>query len=96
MKTVLLAYERDQDLAAVESVLQARGHRVLKARSGVEALDLVRNQTPDAIVSDVLLPRMDGFALCRRLREDPDTRPSSPNRSSAPTTPPGMPSASCS
>jgi len=71
MKTVLLAYERDQDLAAVESVLQARGHRVLKARSGVEALDLVRNQTPDAIVSDVLLPRMDGFALCRRLREDP-------------------------
>jgi PAS domain S-box-containing protein len=71
MKTVLLAYERDQDLAAVESVLQARGHRVLKARSGVDALDLVRNQTPDAIVSDVLLPRMDGFALCRRLREDP-------------------------
>jgi PAS domain S-box-containing protein len=44
---------------------------VLKARSGVDALDLVRNQTPDAIVSDVLLPRMDGFALCRRLREDP-------------------------
>jgi PAS domain S-box-containing protein len=71
MKTVLLAYERDQDLAAVESVLQARGHKVLKARSGVEALELVRNQTPDAIVSDVLLPRMDGFALCRRLREDP-------------------------
>jgi PAS domain S-box-containing protein len=71
MKTVLLAYERDQDLAAVDSVLQARGHRVLKARSGVEALDLIRNQTPDAIVSDVLLPRMDGFALCRRLREDP-------------------------
>ena len=71
MKTVLLAYEREQDLAAVESVLQSRGHRVLKARSGVEALDIVRNQTPDAVVSDVLLPRLDGFALCRRLREDP-------------------------
>ncbi len=71
MKTVLLAYERDQDLAAVESVLQSRGHRVLKARSGLEALELVRNQNPDAIVSDVMLPRLDGFALCRRLREDP-------------------------
>ncbi len=71
MKTVLLAYERDQDLAAVESVLQSRGHRVLKAKSGVEALDLVRTQNPDAIVSDVMLPRLDGFALCRRLREDP-------------------------
>jgi PAS domain S-box-containing protein len=71
MKTVLLAYERDQDLAAVESVLQSRGHRVLKAKSGVEALETVRNQNPDAIVSDVMLPRLDGFALCRRLREDP-------------------------
>ncbi|HWJ06848.1 MAG TPA: HD domain-containing phosphohydrolase [Steroidobacteraceae bacterium] len=72
MKTVLLAYERDQDLAAVESVLQSRGHRVLKARSGVEALEAIRGETtPDAVVSDVLLPRLDGFALCRRLREDP-------------------------
>jgi len=71
MKTVLLAYERDQDLAAVESVLQSRGHRVLKAKTGIEALDVVRTQNPDAIVSDVMLPRLDGFALCRRLREDP-------------------------
>ena len=71
MKTVLLAYERDQDLAAVETVLQSRGHRVVKARSGVEALEAIREATPDAVVSDVLLPRLDGFALCRRLREDP-------------------------
>ena len=42
MKTVLLAYEREQDLAAVETVLQSRGHRVVKARTGVEALDAIR------------------------------------------------------
>ena len=71
MKTVLLAYERDQDLAAVESVMQSHGHRVLKAKTGIEALEVVRTQNPDAIVSDVMLPRLDGFALCRRLREDP-------------------------
>ena len=71
MKTVLLAYERDQDLAAVETVLQARGHRVVRARSGVDALEAIRADAPDAVVSDVLLPRLDGFALCRRLREDP-------------------------
>lgn len=72
MKTVLLAYEREQDLAAVESVLQSRGHRVIKARTGLEALEAIRAEpTPDAVVSDVLLPRLDGFALCRRLREDP-------------------------
>ena len=66
MKTVLLAYERDQDLNAVESVLQSRGHRIVKARTGVEALDAIRADMPDAVVSDVQLPRLDGFALCRR------------------------------
>jgi PAS domain S-box-containing protein len=72
MKTVLLAYERDEDLATVEPVLRARGHRVLSARTGLEALDAIRHERPDAVVSDVLLPRLDGFALCRRLRDDPD------------------------
>ena len=71
MKTVLLAYERDQDLAAIETLLQSRGHRVAKARNGLEALEVARNDTPHVVVSDVLLPRMDGFSLCRRIKEDP-------------------------
>jgi PAS domain S-box-containing protein len=71
MKTVLLAYDRDQDLAAIETLLQARNHRVLKTRSGVEALEVARRDAPHVIVSDVLLPKLDGFALCRRVKEDP-------------------------
>lgn len=71
MKTILLAYERDQDFASVEALLAARGHRVLRARSGVEALEIARHDPPHVVVSDVLLPRLDGFALCRRLKEDP-------------------------
>jgi len=71
MKTVLLAYDRDQDLAALETLLQARNLRVLKTRSGVEALEVARRDAPHAIVSDVLLPKLDGFALCRRVKEDP-------------------------
>jgi PAS domain S-box-containing protein len=70
MKTVLLAYEREQDLAAVETMLQSRGVRIARARSGVEALEVARRETPHLLVSDVLLPKLDGFALCRRLRED--------------------------
>jgi PAS domain S-box-containing protein len=70
MKTVLLAYEREQDLAAVETLLQSRGVRVSRARSGVEALEVARRDTPHLLVSDVLLPKLDGFALCRRLHED--------------------------
>src|SRR5262245_15269052 len=71
MKTVLVAYEREQDLAAVETLLNTRGHRVLRARTGVEALDAARRETPQIVLSDVMLPKLDGFALCRRLKEDP-------------------------
>lgn len=71
MKTVLLAYERDQDVATVETLLQSRGLRVVVAHTGLEALEAVRRESPQVIVSDVLLPKLDGFAMCRRLREDP-------------------------
>ena len=73
MSSILLAYERDQDLASLETLLQSRGHNVLKAHTGLEALDLARQHPPHAVVSDVLLPLLDGFALCRRLKEDPAT-----------------------
>ena len=71
MTTVLLAYERDQDLAAIETLLQSRGHHVHRAHTGLEALELARHEQPQAVVSDVQLPLVDGFALCRRLKEDP-------------------------
>jgi response regulator RpfG family c-di-GMP phosphodiesterase len=73
MSSILLVYERDQDHAALETLLQSRGHQVTKARTGLEALDLARHDPPHAVVSDVLLPLLDGFALCRRLKEDPAT-----------------------
>jgi len=72
MTKVLLAYEREQDLTSVATVLNARGMEVISARSGTEALDQVRRDLPDVVVSDVLLPRLDGFALCRRIKEDPE------------------------
>lgn len=71
MKTVLLAYERDQDLATIETFLANHGMRVVKVRNGIEAIDHVRRDAPHYLVSDVLLPRLDGFALCRRVKEDP-------------------------
>ena len=71
MKTILLACERDQDLATIETLLSARGHRVLRVRNGLDALESIRQEAPHAVVSDVQLPRLDGFSLCRRLKEDP-------------------------
>ena len=71
MKTVLLAYEREQDLNAMDVLLKARGHTVLRAKNGVDALEQVRRDGPSVVVTDVLLPKLDGFALCRRIKEDP-------------------------
>jgi PAS domain S-box-containing protein len=71
MKTVLLAYERDQDLATLTTLLESRGLRVHAAHSGVEALEVARREAPHVLISDVLLPKLDGFALCRRVHEDP-------------------------
>lgn len=51
-------------------VLRAAGATVHEAHDGARALDLAYQATPDLVVSDVLMPRLDGFALCRALRRD--------------------------
>ena len=48
--------------------LSAEGHRVLTAGDGVEALEAIREQKPDLIVLDALMPVMDGFEVLRRLK----------------------------
>jgi len=50
------------------------GHEVLTASDGVAALDLLEAQRIDAVVSDVRMPKMDGFQLCRAIRSDPRWR----------------------
>jgi two-component system alkaline phosphatase synthesis response regulator PhoP len=48
--------------------LRSEGHKVVEARDGVEALEAMRNQRFDAAILDVMMPRMDGFAVCRTAR----------------------------
>src|SRR5688572_28403840 len=49
--------------------LEAEGYRVREAMDGVEALQLLEQETVDVIVSDVLMPRMDGYRLCHEVRK---------------------------
>ena len=48
--------------------LESQGYRVECANSGVEALSIFENAPPDLVISDVMMPEMDGFEFCRRLR----------------------------
>ena len=70
MGVILVAYERESEQLALEKLLSTRGHQVIRATNGLEALDAARREPPHAIVCDIVLPRMDGFALCRKWKQD--------------------------
>jgi DNA-binding response OmpR family regulator len=71
---VVLAADDDEDiLALVTFRLERSGYTVLQARDGAEALELARAEKPDLAVLDVMMPKMDGFELTRRLRADQAT-----------------------
>lgn len=60
---------------ALQSCLTFEGYDVLLAPDGVAALDVVREQPPDLVVLDLLMPRLDGLSTCRRLRASGETVP---------------------
>jgi response regulator RpfG family c-di-GMP phosphodiesterase len=72
--TVLIADDRAEDRSLLKLVLQRMGHRVLEAANGEQALKLARDERPDLVLSDILMPHMDGFELCRALQEDTNMR----------------------
>jgi two-component system cell cycle sensor histidine kinase/response regulator CckA len=70
MSTVLLVDDNQQNLYMLQVLLSANGFQVELASNGVEALERARSAPPDMIISDILMPVMDGFALCRAWKED--------------------------
>jgi CheY-like chemotaxis protein len=55
----------------LKALLERAGHEVLSATDGADALGLLEHEVVAAVVSDVKMPKMDGFQLCRALRQDP-------------------------
>jgi signal transduction histidine kinase len=54
----------------LDKLLRSRGYRVIQCHNGAEALDAARKEPPDIIVSDILMPVMDGFTLCKNWSRD--------------------------
>ena len=71
--TVLIVEDHPDGRAYIRFHLE-KHYRVLEAANGTEGLALARVQLPDVIVSDVMMPKMDGFALCHMLKSDSETR----------------------
>ena len=70
MKDVLIVDDNSENLYLLELLLKRTGFRVHLAENGVEALDLLKGQKMDLIISDILMPEMDGFSLCRSVKSD--------------------------
>jgi len=68
MQKILIADDNDVNLYYLQSLLSAAGYEVVSAKNGAEALESALANPPDLILSDILMPVMDGFALCQRWR----------------------------
>ena len=73
--TILLVDDNQDDAQLIQRLLESRkAYRIFQARDGWEGLTLARQRRPDLIVSDLMMPGLDGFGLVEELRKDPRTR----------------------
>ncbi|HVL81738.1 MAG TPA: response regulator transcription factor [Actinomycetota bacterium] len=68
MARILLVDDEDLVRRVVRVVLEAEGHEVAEASSGEQALDEVERAVPDAVILDLIIPGMDGFEICKKLK----------------------------
>ncbi len=72
--TILVVDDVSLNIALLSSILQREGFQVLAAASGPQARQVAREQQPDLILLDIVMPHEDGFETCRRLKNDPATQ----------------------
>jgi CheY-like chemotaxis protein len=73
MATILIVDDHELNRKLVVNLLTPQGHRLLQAGDGAEALERMRSDPCDLVVTDVLMPVIDGFEFVRRVRADPNT-----------------------
>src|SRR5688500_14575911 len=66
---ILIVDDNPTNLKLLRAQLEAEGHAVAQAHDGVEALELLDRHGIDGIISDILMPRMDGYRLCYEVRK---------------------------
>jgi DNA-binding response OmpR family regulator len=65
---LLIADDEENNRMLLRDTLEAQGHTVLEAKDGAEALRLMEENAPDAVLLDVMMPELDGYAVCRRIK----------------------------
>ena len=71
MKTILVVDDESDVADVVAATLEDEGYRVVLASNGAEGLRRLTEATPDLLICDVMMPFIDGTAMCRQVRDDP-------------------------
>src|SRR5215510_516121 len=72
--TILVVDDDPKHLRLVDALLQPRGYTVVTSSNGAEALEQAHRVSPDLILLDVMMPQVDGFEVCKLLKDHPATR----------------------
>ena len=73
-RCILIVDDNKSDLMLVRRTVEKMGHRVLTAENGKTGYELAKAEKPDLILSDCRMPEMDGVEMCKRIKEDPETK----------------------
>jgi two-component system alkaline phosphatase synthesis response regulator PhoP len=68
---ILIVDDEVDALTALKVALESDGYNVIEALDGFEGISKAKSETPDVILLDIMMPGMDGFEVCRRLKSDP-------------------------
>jgi len=71
---ILVVDDEETNVKLMEAILLPRGYEIVKAYNGEEALEKVNSESPDLILLDVMMPIMNGFDVCKKLKDDAETR----------------------
>ncbi|MBC8160691.1 MAG: response regulator [Roseiflexaceae bacterium] len=71
---ILVVDDTPRNIRLLDAMLAPHGYTVIAAGFGLAALEKIKYEQPDLILLDILMPEMDGYEICRRLRDDPATR----------------------
>lgn len=74
MSRILVVEDSHTQREMIINILQGSGLTITVANDGLEALEQIQISCPDIVVVDVVMPRMNGYELCRRLKTDPKTQ----------------------
>lgn len=74
MKSILIVDDKEENLYILEEMLVPFGYKIFKSENGEKALEVVKNETIDLILSDVCMPVMNGLQLCKEIKNNDETR----------------------